>query len=45
MDKVVEGVPTHQQLFVLMEANACTWSWEKGGVGSRDNTILGARLR
>ena len=29
-------------MFVLMDANACTGKREKGGVGSKDNKILGA---
>ena len=34
--------PRHEQLFVLMDANARTGRREKGGVGSMDNKSLGA---
>ena len=38
----MEDVPRHEQLFVLMDVNARTGKREKGGVGSKDNKILGA---
>ena len=38
----MKDVPRHEQLFVLMDANARTGRREKGGVGSKDNKILGA---
>ena len=42
LDRALNEVPRHEQLFVLMDANACTGRREKGGVGSKDNKILGA---
>ena len=42
LDIVVEEVPKHEQLFVLMDANARTGRREKGQVGSKDGKILGA---
>ena len=42
LDRAVKDVPRHEQLFVLMDANARTGRREKGGVGSKDNKILGA---
>ena len=42
LDSVVEEVPRHEQLFVLMDANVCTGRREKGGVGSKGYKILGA---
>ena len=42
LDRVVEEVPKHEQLFVLMDANARTGRREKGQVGSKDSKILGA---
>ena len=42
LNRAVKEVPTHEQLFVLMDANARTWRREKGGVGSKDSKILGA---
>ena len=41
LDRAVKDVPRHEQLFVLMGANARTGRREKGGVGSKDNKILG----
>ena len=38
----MEEVPRHEQLFVLIDANARTGRREKGGVGSKDNKLLGA---
>ena len=38
----MEKVPRHEQLFVLMAANARTRRREEGNVGSKDNKILGA---
>ena len=38
----MEEVPKHEQLFVLMDANARTGRREKGQVGSTDIKILGA---
>ena len=37
----MEDVPNREQLFVLKDANARTGRREKGGVGSKDNKILG----
>ena len=42
LDRAVKDVPRHEQLFVLMDANARTGRREKGGVGSKDKKILGA---
>ena len=42
LDRVVEEVPKHEQLFVLMDANARTERREKGQVGSKNSKILGA---
>ena len=42
LDRVVEEVPKHEQLFVLMDANARTARREKGQVGSKDSKTLGA---
>ena len=42
LDRVVEEVPKHEQLFVLMDANARTGRREKGQVGSKASKILGA---
>ena len=42
LDRVVEEVPKHEQLFVLMDANDRTGRREKGQVGSEDGKILGA---
>ena len=42
LDRVVEEVPKHEQLFVLMDANARTGRREKGQVGSKDSKIVGA---
>ena len=42
LDKVVEEVSKHEQLFVLMDANARTGRREKGQMGSMDSKILGA---
>ena len=41
LDRVVEEVPKHEQLFVSMDANARTGRREKGQVGSKDSKILG----
>ena len=38
----MEEVPTHEQLFVLMDINARTGRREKGQAGSKDGKILGA---
>ena len=38
----MKDVPRHEQLPVLMDANARTGRREKGGVGSKDNKSLGA---
>ena len=40
LDRAVEEVPKHEQLFVLMNANTRTERREKGGVRSKDNKIL-----
>ena len=45
LDKAVEEVPGHEQLFVLMDANARTGRREKGQVRSKDSKILGAHGR
>ena len=42
LDRVVEEVPKHEQLFVLMDASARTGRTEKGQVGSKVSKILGA---
>ena len=42
LDRAVKGVPRHEQLFMLMDANARTGRREKGGVGSKDDKIIGA---
>ena len=42
LDRVVEEAPRQKQLFVLMDANARTGKREEGGVGSKDNKIIGA---
>ena len=39
LDRVVEEVPKHEQLVVLMDANARTGRREKGQVGSEDSKI------
>ena len=38
----MEEVPKHEQLFVLMDANARTGRRKQGQVGSKDSKILGA---
>ena len=38
----MKEVPRDEQLFVLMDANSLTRRREKGGLGSKDNNILGA---
>ena len=42
LDRAVKDAPIHEQLFVLMDANARTGRREKGWVGSKDNKSLGA---
>ena len=42
LDAAVKNVPRHEQLFVLMNANARTGRREKRGAGSENNKILGA---
>ena len=42
LDRVVEEVPKHEQLFVLTDANARTRRSEKGKVASKDSKSLGA---
>ena len=42
LDRAVKDVPRHEQLFVLMDANARPGRREKGGIGSKDNKIPGA---
>ena len=42
LDRVVEEVPKHEQLFVLMDANARTGRREKGQARSKDSKIIGA---
>ena len=41
LDRAVEEVPRHEQMFVLMDANARTERMEKGEVESKDNKIIG----
>ena len=38
----MEDVPKHEQMSVLMDANARTGRGEKKGVGTKDNNIRGA---
>ena len=38
----MEEVPRHEQLFVFVDANVRTGRREEGGVGSKDNKVLGA---
>ena len=40
--RAVKEVPRHEQMFVLMDANARTGRRGKGWVGSKDNKILGS---
>ena len=42
LDRAVKEIPKHEQLFVLMDANARTGRREKGQVGSKESKILGA---
>ena len=42
LDRVVKEVPGHEQLFVLMDANARTGRRGGGGPGSEDCKVLGA---
>ena len=42
LERAVKDVPRHEQLFVLMDANARTGRREKGGAGSKDDNILDA---
>ena len=42
LDTVVEEVPKHEQLFVLIDANARTGRREKGQVGNKDSRVLRA---
>ena len=42
LDRAVKELPRHEQLFVLMDANARTGRRKKRGVGRKDNKILGA---
>ena len=42
MERAVEEVPKHEQLVVLMDANARTGRREKGWVKSMDSTTLAA---
>ena len=45
LDRAVEEVPKHEQLFALMDANARTGRREKVQVGSKQSRILGAHDR
>ena len=45
LDRPVKEVPRHEQLFVLMDANARTERREKGRVGSKHNNFFGANGR
>ena len=40
LDRAVEEVPQHEQLFLLIDANARTGRRKKGRVGSKDNKII-----
>ena len=40
LDRAVTDVPRHEQLFVLMDANARTGTREKGGVRIKDNKFF-----
>ena len=42
LDRAAEEVPKHEQLFVLMEANARSGTREKEQVRKKDSQILGA---
>ena len=42
LDRAVGEVPRHEELFVLMDANARKGRRKKGQIGSKDNAILGA---
>ena len=42
LDRDVDEVPKHEQLFALMDANARTGRRDKGQVGSKDSKNLGA---
>ena len=42
LDRVVEEVPKHEHMFLLMDANVRTGRSEKGQVGSKDSKIIGA---
>ena len=42
LDRAVEEIPRHEQLFVLMDANAHTGRREKGQAGSKDSRSFGA---
>ena len=42
LDIVVKEVPKQQQLFMFMDANACTGRRERGGVGCKINKSFGA---
>ena len=42
LDRVMEEVPKHEKLFVLMDTNVRTGRRKKGQVGSKDSKILGA---
>ena len=42
LDRAVEEVPRHEQLFVLMDATPAQGEGIRGGVGSKDNKNLGA---
>ena len=42
LDRVVEEVPRHEHMFVLMYVNARAGRRGKGGVGSKDDKILDA---
>ena len=45
LERAVKDVPRHEQLFVLMDANARTGRWEEGRAGNKDDKILGAYVR
>ena len=42
LERVVKEVPEHEQLFVLMDANAHTERWGGGKLGSEECKVLGA---
>ena len=41
LDRAVQKVPKYEQLFVLMDANACMGRRKKGQLGCKDNKSFG----